>query len=277
MPRRELTHLCVKALLVVSAFFAVGPLVWVLLASLSTNEKVGVSPTGFWGGFHISNYLHAFTQSSFGSFFLNSVLISMLGALLLAATAACAAYALSKLSFPGRRLIFSLVLIGLVVPVYGYFVQLSSVAMTLHLYNTRTVDVLTEVAVYSPIPILIMFSFYQRVPREMIEAAKVDGAMEFALFTRVVLPLARPAVVLCLVFGFVWIWSDLFLPSVLLVSQSKYPIPAGISFIIGESTQVPPYVLLFAATIMSTLPMILVYGYMSRHVGDAITGGAVRG
>ena len=71
---------------------------------------------------------------------------------------------------------------------------------------------LAEVAVYSPIPILIMFSFYQRVPREMIEAAKVDGAMEFALFTRVVLPLARPAVVLCLVFGFVWIWSDLFLP-----------------------------------------------------------------
>ena len=131
-------------------------------------------------------------------------------------------------------------LIGLVVPVYGYFVQLSGVAMTLHLYNTRTVDVLAEVAVYSPIPILIMFSFYQRVPREMIEAAKVDGAMEFALFTRVVLPLARPAVVLCLVFGFVWIWSDLFLPSVLLVSQSKYPIPAGISFIIGVSTQVPP-------------------------------------
>ena len=61
MPRRELTHLCIRVLLVVSAFFAVGPLIWVLLASLSTNEKVGVSPTGFWGGFHVSNYLHAFT------------------------------------------------------------------------------------------------------------------------------------------------------------------------------------------------------------------------
>ena len=71
-------------------------------------------------------------------------------------------------------------LVGLVVPVYGYFVQLSGVAMSLHLYNTRTVDVLAEVAVYSPIPILIMFSFYQRVPREMVEAAKVDGAMDFA-------------------------------------------------------------------------------------------------
>ena len=105
----------------------------------------------------------------------------------------------------------------------------------------------------------------------------MDGAPEFTVFSRIVLPLARPALVLCLVFGFVWIWADLFIPEVLLVSPSKYTIPAGINFLIVSINQVPPYVILFAATVMSTVPMILVYRYMSRHSGDLITGGAVKG
>jgi ABC-type glycerol-3-phosphate transport system permease component len=267
----------VRLTVIVGAVIALTPMVWVLLASFSTNEKVGSSATGFLGGFHVSNYVNAFTESQFGSFFLNSVAISVCGAVILAVLAACAAYSLANISYRGKAIVFALVMVGLIIPVYGYFIQLSNTAQTLHIFDTRTAVVLAEVAAYLPVPILIMLSFYRQVPREMTESARVDGAHEATLFLRIILPLARPAIVLCLVFGFVWIWGDLFLTEVLLVSPSKYTIPAGISLLTATQQTVPTYVTLFAAAIMSTIPMIAVYGYMSRHVGDLITGGAVRG
>jgi ABC-type glycerol-3-phosphate transport system permease component len=277
MLTKVLQRSLVRAVVLVGALIAVIPLIWVLLASLSTNEKVGSGPSGFWGGFHYLNYVHAFTESQFGSFLLNSLVISIVGALGLAALAACTAYALANIPFPGRRIVFVVVLLGLVVPVYGYFIQLSQNVTSLHLYNTRIALALGEMVVFLPVPILIMTSFYRQVPHEMTEAARVDGAGEVTLFVRIVLPLARPAVVLCLVFGFVWIWGDLFLPEVLLVSPSKYTIPAGISLLTETAQTNPTYVILFAAAIMSTVPMIAVYSYMSRHVGDLISGGALRG
>ncbi len=277
MDRRVLSQKVIKLLLAVAAVATIAPLLWLVLASLSTDSRVGLSPTGFLGGFHVANYVHAFTDSQFGSFFVNSVLISVIGSLLLSGTAACTAYALAKLRFRGKALVFLLVMVGVVIPVYGYFLQLAEVVQSLHLYNTRTADVLAEVAVNSPVPILVMFAFYQSIPGELTEAARVDGAEEFTVFSRIVLPLARPALVLCLVFGFVWIWSDLFIPEVLLVSPSKYTIPAGINFLIVSINQVPPYVILFAATVMSTIPMMIVYKYLSRHSGDLITGGALKG
>lgn len=270
-------RLTVRAVILVGAVFALLPLLWVLLASFSTNERVGASPTGFVDGFHYMNYVHAFTESQFGSFLVNSVVISLVGAVGLAALAACTAYGLASVRFPGKSLVFVFVLLGLVVPVYGYFIQLSQMVSSLQLYDTRIAVILGEIAAFLPVPILIMLSFYRQVPREMTEAARVDGSGEGALFLRVVLPLARPAVVLCLVFGFVWIWGDLFLPEVLLVSQAKYTIPAGISLLTQTDQTVPTYVTLFAAAVMSTVPMLAVYSYMSRHVGDLITGGAVRG
>ena len=277
MDRKVLSQRAIKLLLAAAAVVTIAPLLWLLLASLSTDSRVGLSPTGFLGGFHVTNYVHAFTDSQFGSFFVNSVLISAIGSVLLSATAACTAYALAKLRFRGKGLVFLLVMVGVVIPVYGYFLQLAEVVQSLHLYNTRTADVLAEVAVNSPVPILVMFAFYQSIPGELTEAARVDGAEEFTVFSRIVLPLARPALVLCLVFGFVWIWSDLFIPEVLLVSPSKYTIPAGINFLIVSINQVPPYVILFAATVMSTIPMMIVYKYLSRHSGDLITGGALKG
>jgi ABC-type glycerol-3-phosphate transport system permease component len=267
----------IRLIVVVGGLIAIIPLVWILLASLSTNQKVGSSPSGFLGGFHYLNYAHAFTESQFGSFLVNSLVISVIGALGLSVLAACTAYSLANIPFPGRRIVFVVVLIGLVVPVYGYFIQLSQNVTSLHLYNTRIALTLGEMVVFLPVPILIMISFYRQVPNEMTEAARVDGAGEVTLFVRIVLPLARPAVVLCLVFGFVWIWGDLFLPEVLLVSPSKYTIPAGISLLTETAQTNPTYVILFAAAIMSTAPMIAVYSYMSRHVGDLISGGAVRG
>ena len=266
-----------RVLIIVGALAAIVPVLWVLLASLSTNQRVGSSVVGFLGGFHYTNYAKAFTETEFGTFFLNSVLVSSVGAVLVSSIGAAAGYALCRLRFRGRALVFGLVMVGLVVPVYGYFLQLVNVETAVRLYNTRLGLILAEVAVNLAVPILIMFSFFQQVPRELTEAAEVDGASEFVVFARIAAPLARPAVVLCLVFGFVWIWGDQFLPAVLLVTSGNYTIPVGISSLESTSEYLPTYVTLFAAGIMSTVPMAVVYVYISRHVGDLITGGALRG
>jgi len=262
---------------VVLALVWFGPIAWLAVGSLSTNSAIALNPLGA-PGWHWENYVRAWTDAHVGQFMTNSVLISVSSAILIAALATLAGYALARLRFRGRPIVLAVLLLGIAAPVFTYLIALSQFVINLSLLNTRTIVVLVNSTTFLPVPLLLLMAFFAGLPQEIADSARVDGAREWQVFYYVMLPLARPAIIVALTFGFIWAWNDLLLPAVFLQSQDKLTLPYGIANLhaIGDRFQ-QDYVTTFAASILSILPMLALYGYVQRRFVSGLTSGAVKG
>jgi ABC-type glycerol-3-phosphate transport system permease component len=262
-------------LTIIAAIAFAGPVIWIAVASLSTNAQINTDPLGV-GGLHFENYVDAWNQAHIGQFVLNSVLVSIGSSLVIAFVATCAGYAIARLRFPGRSLVTALVLVALAAPVITYVQALSDLATDWHLLDLRSSIVVVNAGIFVAVPTLVITSFFRRLPEELMEAARLDGASERQTFTRVMVPLARPAIILALTFAFVWAWNAILVPVVLLQSPDKYTIPQGLSSLRNDA-YTPNFARVFAAAIISALPMVALYWQLERRSVEVLAAGSVRG
>ena len=271
--RRAKSVLISAGTYLLAAVFA-APVLWVLLASLSSNSLLARRAVPI--GLDFFNYVAAWTDAQIGRFVFNSLLISISTTVIMTVLATMAAYGLSRTRLRFRPLFTGLLTVGLVAPVFTYVVILIGAIGDLGLLNNRLALILVSSAVFIAVPLLLLISFFREIPGELLDAARVDGASEWQVFRSIATPLARPAIVTSLIFGFVWAWNDLFLPVVFLQSPVLYTIPQGI-ISLRRDAYTPDYVRTFAAAIISTVPMIVLYRELARRAGSAITGGALKG
>ncbi|MCU1439680.1 MAG: carbohydrate transporter permease [Rhodoglobus sp.] len=258
---------------VLAAVFA-APVLWVAIASLSTNSLLARTPIPI--GLNFVNYVSAWIDAQIGVFVFNSLLVSISTAVIMTVLATMAAYAVAKTRLRFRRIFLGILSIGLVAPIFTYIVWLLNAIATQGLLNNRLALILVSSIVFIAVPLLLLMAFFRDVPGELLDAARVDGASEWGVFWRIAVPLARPAIVTSLIFGFVWTWNDLFLPAVFLQNPTLYTIPQGI-ISLRANAYTADYVRTFAAAMISTVPMILLYRELARRAGSAITGGALKG
>lgn len=261
---------------VVLALLFFSPIVWLSIASLSTNSGIALNPLGLPNGIHLDNYVRAWVNAHIGTYTANSVAISALSAALIATIGTMAGYALSRLAFRGRRVALGLVLVGIAAPVFTYLVALNQLVTTLNLMNTRTVVVLVNCATFLPVPTLLLMAFFRDLSDELVDSARLDGAREWQVFLYIMTPLSRPAILVALTFAFVWAWNDVLLPVVFLQSTDKFTLPYGIASLHQDQYR-QDYVTTFAASVISTLPMLALYGYLQRSFVTGLTAGAVKG
>ncbi|MGX4654068.1 carbohydrate ABC transporter permease [Micromonospora sp. SCSIO 07396] len=257
------------------------PLLWMLGTSVKSQEEIvnniGLLPERFtpgnyttgWGNFDLS----------FGTFFLNSAMVSLLTVVGNAVSCLLAAYALARLRFRLRGVWFA-VMIGtlllpghvLIVPQYILFRSLGLVGGEWPYLPLLIPQFLATEAFF----VFLMVQFMRGIPRELDEAAKIDGASPYGIFRHVILPLSRPALVTTAIFSFIWTWNDFFRQLVFLSSLDDYTVPVALTLFIDSTSQsaVGP---MFAMSVLSLLPVFLFFLAFQRMLVEGINTSGLKG
>jgi len=262
--------------LAVPLLFVLAPFLWLVLSSFKSEMEIAMSgPFALPDALLYQNYADAWNIGGFGKLVINSVANVVMVVLLTLLACAPAGYAFAKMRVPGGDFVFYLILLGLTVPVQAIVVPLYKVLAGLGLLNTLAGISLAQVGNGIPFGIFLMRSFFRGIPSELIEAAKIDGATHFAILTRILLPVARPAILALVVISALSTWNDFFLPLVVLISPESQTLPLGL--VRFASTYSTEHRLVFAGTVISFLPVVLLYILTQRRFAEGLTQGALKG
>lgn len=264
----------IQALLALNVVVMVYPLLVMLLSAFKTNAELFASPFALPEKFSLTNAARVWGETNFVNYLGNSVVVTASSVLCILVVGTMAAYALARYQFRLSAVVFLFFLSGLMVPlklaVIPLFIQLD----TLGLIDTRAGLVLVYVAMGLPSAIFILTGFLRTLPTELEEAARMEGASELRIMLWIMLPLARPALVIAAIQNAVPIWNDFFFPLVFITSERLKTLPQGLTVFMGEYNT--DWGVLFAGLSLSALPIIAVYIVLSRQFIDGMTQGAIK-
>jgi multiple sugar transport system permease protein len=250
----------------------IGPFLWMALASLKPEAEIRqVPPTWLPDTWTLDNFRELFTRLDFPLYFVNSVVVALAitaGNLLFCSLLG---YALAKLTFPGKRTLFLVVLGMLMVPGMVLFVPQFVLVSNLGLTNSYAGLILPFLA--GPFGVFLMRQFLTTVPDDLLEAARVDGAGEWRIFFRIVLPLCRPALATLGILTFLSSWNNFLWPLVVATTEDKYTLPVALAlYSVGQNRT--DFGLLLAGAVVVVLPVLIVFLILQRHFlrGIATTG-----
>ncbi|MFC5805178.1 carbohydrate ABC transporter permease [Streptomyces formicae] len=267
----------VQAFLVAVGFVWVTPLAGLLLSSLrSAQDNAG---SGWWttltspGQLSFDNYAALLGNAGITQAFWNTVLISVPSTVLIIVVAALAGYAFAWLEFPGRDWLFLLVVALLVVPVQIGLLPVAKLFGALGLFGTIPGVVLFHVAYGLPFAVFLLRNYFADIPREMLEAARMDGGGEWRIFTRLVLPVGRPAIASLAIFQFLWVWNDM-LVALLFADSSAQPLTVELQSQVrqfGSNIEV-----LAPGAFLSLIVPVVVFFAFQRHFVQGVMAGSVK-
>lgn len=251
------------------------PVFWMASTSLKLPQEIFAFPMEWvpsvpqWG-----NYAEAFGKYPLARFLLNStflVVVSIIGQLL---SVPIIAYGFARFEFPGKNILFMLMLSTLMVPTHIKFIPLYWIFQKLGLIGTYWPLILPEFFGH-PFFIFLMTQYMRSIPRELDEAARLDGAGSWSILYRIILPLCKPVLTVVVVFTFLWTWNDFLTPLIFLDDFESYPISVGLAFFQGRySVQ---WHLFMAATLVSILPVLVLYFIAQRHLIGGLSAAALKG
>jgi N-acetylglucosamine transport system permease protein len=276
------------ALLVYSAVILL-PLAWLTYTSLKSSQEIFANAWSLPRTLHWENFARAWKgmgeEPGLGPYFLNSAVMTAASVVLILAIGAMTTYALTRFRFRGAELLHSAFIGGMVFPVF-----LAVVPLFLLLNQTRIAGIAPEgfvnhrlglLAVYVayslPFTVFVLSGFFRSLPNELAEAAAIDGASRWTTFLRVMLPLAKPGLIVAGVFNVIGIWNEYPLALVLLTDRTKYTIPLGLAQITQRQQYSADWGALFAALFLVMLPTMAVYMLFQRQISEGLTAGAVKG
>ncbi|TMD64279.1 MAG: carbohydrate ABC transporter permease [Chloroflexi bacterium] len=265
------SHWPIHLILAVGAFVFVVPFIWMILTSIKTlGESTQIPPVLFPAVPQWTNYQTVLSTLPFATFYMNTILMTAgrtLGQLLFCSLAA---YAFSRIEFPGRNLLFVLVLSVLMIPSYVLLIPQYTIIKNLGLLDT--VQALFIPGMFSAFGTFLLRQFFLTIPKELDEAAKIDGANHFQIYWRVILPLAKPALIALAIFTILWAWNDLMWPLVVNNSLNKLTLSVGLASLQGE--HITDFPVLMAGAVLATWPVLVIFIILQRYFveGIAMTG-----
>jgi alpha-1,4-digalacturonate transport system permease protein len=258
-------------LLTVISLIIVAPVVWFALASFKDLTELGARPPHIlpkvWA---FSNYTQAFEMYNYMRYFTNSVIVTTVATLLTLLINSMAAYAFAKYNFRGRDGFFVLTLAMIMIPLQVILIPIYLVVSSLGMVNTYWGLIIPAAA--TPTGVFILRQYMLSIPDELIESARIDGAGEFRIFARIVLPLARPALAVVAIFSILWRWNDFIWPLLIAQDEKLYTLPVALALLNGQLF-VPENIVL-AMSVMSIIPVLFMFVFMQRQIiqGIAQTG-----
>lgn len=261
--------------LIVISLSCIFPLVWMFSSALKTQATVFSDMSLFPAHPHWENFYLAWTRGGFAVYFFNSILYTVTVVIGVVLIASLAAYAFARLEFPGKNIIFYMFLATLMIPLPGAFIALYVLLMKLHLVNTRLGYILIQINGGLALGIFLLKTFFEKMPRDLEDAARIDGCGRFAIYWRVALPLAKPAIAVVVIFNALTVWNEYLLAMLLLTNRSLMPLQRGL--MVFQGAHVTQYPLLMAGITITVIPIILMYLFMQKYIIAGITAGAVTG
>ncbi len=254
---------------------AVVPLLWMFSASLQTDQEIYKGIKLIPDTLRFTNYIQAWTKANFSTYFFNSIFYTVVIVVGTVIVSAMAAYAFARLSFPGRNILYLALLIFLFIPIPGVFIPLYVLLVKLQIIDTRMGYILPMINSGIATSMFIMRSFFEEIPKEIEESARIDGATIWQIFWRIAMPLAKPAIATIVIFTALGVWNEFTLALIVFSNRDLMPLQVGIMNFQG--TFFSQYSLMMAATSITTIPAIIVYMIFQKSIIKGIMSGAVKG
>ncbi|HKK13534.1 MAG TPA: carbohydrate ABC transporter permease [Gammaproteobacteria bacterium] len=260
----------------VIVFYTVFPFYWAVVSSLKTGSalfNVNLIPARpAWG-----NYVAVFTQQPFGRNILNSVIVASATVAVSLVLAVTASYALGRIRFRGRSTLLMVILAVSMFPQVAVLSGMFELIRTLGLYNNLAGLIVSYLIMTLPFTVWVLTTFMRELPRELEEAAMVDGASPWQIMTRVFLPLLGPAMVTTGLLAFIAAWNEFLFALTFTLTNDMRTVPVAIALISGASSFESPWGRIMAASVIVTVPLILLVLVFQRRIVSGLTTGAVKG
>lgn len=266
-------RLLAAAIVVINGFF---PAVWILLTSLKTEAELVKKPITYLPHeLVLSNYVQAFTDQPLLKYLGNSLAVAAVSTAVALTVAAFAAYAIARLNLRHRQLILTCIVASSMFPLVTLLVPIFETMRNLNLLNTYTALVLPYTVLSLPVCTLVLVSFFQSIPKDLENAAMIDGCTRMGALWRVVVPLAAPGVFTAGILAFVNAWDEFLLALSLNASASMRTLPVGISLYQGEFTF--PWPVISAALVVAIVPIAVLIALFQERVVGGLTQGGLKG
>ncbi|MBW4082452.1 carbohydrate ABC transporter permease [Paenibacillus sp. S150] len=267
-------HIGTYILLIVLALLWVFPVLWTVLSSFKTDtELYSWPPALFPGTFSLEHFADAFDKGNFGTYFLNSTIVTITSTLLLVLINTMAGFALAKYRFKGDTILLIGFISTLMIPLEVIMIPIFKVISFLGLYNNLLGIIIPPAA--TPTGVFLVRQYLLSVPDELLEAARIDGAGEWRIFQSLIVPIAKPIIAVLAIFSFMWRWDDFLWPLIVISDPSKYTIQLALSNFIGEYNV--DWGSLLAMSSITMIPVLVVFLFFQRQFIQGIATTGIKG
>jgi arabinogalactan oligomer / maltooligosaccharide transport system permease protein len=286
---RKQNHFWLHVGLISFTLLAIYPVLWVLALAFSGQQSVGIvdlpkDPTFLerlrgvvpWPAtFSVKNFTDVLTEQPFGRWLLNSVIVSLLTTVLGVFLACTAAYAFSRFRFPGRDQGLLAFLVSQMFPGTLMLIPLFIIIVKwLGLGNTFWGLIIVYATTAIPFCVWMLKGYFDTIPIDLEEAARIDGASPQVIFFRIILPLAKPAIAITALFSFMTAWNEFILASVFMESEANYTAPVGLRFFVGGFSS--QWGFFAAGSVIVSLPVVILFMYLQKYLVSGLTAGGVK-
>lgn len=268
-------HIVCAVILLIMVIICIYPIVWMFFGSMKDKAEFYTNIWGLPKQIHLDNYIAAWKNADLGRRFINSLIVTLGSMCIMIPVTSCAAYAVARLNFKGKNLIYMYLLLGIMIPAGVLGIPTFTVAMKMGLLNSHFGLMLIYAAQNIAMGMFIMRGFFISLPRELEEAAMIDGCSRFGCFVRIIVPLARAGVATQVIFNGLTIWNDYFMANIMITKDELRTLPLSIANFVGKhSTNYPE---LFAMLTMATISVIIVFVLSQKSFIEGVAAGAVKG
>lgn len=256
------------------AFVNLYPIGIMILSSFKSTREIFLKPFNLPAVWRWSNYVSAWQRTDFATYFKNSILVTAASIAAILLVSSMAAYVIARFDFKFKRGIYLFLLAGLALPTRLAIIPIFLIMRSLHLLDKLSGLVIVYAAGGIAFSVFLLVNFFKKLPRDIEDSAKIDGAGPFRIYWQIDLPLLKPALVTVAMFNFIDVWNDFFFPLILLSSRVKKTIPLGLQAFFGEYTI--EWDVLFAALNISVLPILIIFLILSKQFIAGMTEGALK-
>lgn len=273
----------IYALLIFWALLVIVPMIWTIVSSLKNDQEIFFSPWSMPSVLLWDNFARAWVKARLGQYLVNTLIIIIPAIFLTVLLSAMVAYVLARFEFRGRNFVFYLFLLGMMFPIFLGLVPLYFIMQWLGLKDTFHGLILVYVAYSFPFTVFFLTGFFKTLPKELGEAAVMDGANQFDTFFKVYLPLAQPGLIPVIIFNFLGQWNQYILPNVLMSNaglredQTRYVLSQGLFYLQNQQQYANDWSGLFAAVTLVMIPTLIVYVIFHDRIEKGLTVGAIKG
>lgn len=273
----RLAQLSLQILLIFWSLVVIFPMVWLTYSTFKTDREIFFSPWMLPQSLQWNNFYRAWFDARIGEYFLNSLIVVIPALFLILSLSAMTAYVLGRFPFPGNRFFFYLFMAGMLFPVFLALIPLFFLVRDLGMLNTYQGLILVYVAFSLPFSIFFLTGFFRSLPSELHEAAIIDGANQYQVFYKIMLPLAQPGLISIGIFNFLGMWNQYLLPVVLMTNSRRFVLTQGLATMLHQQYYRSDWSALFAAVTLIMVPTLLVYVVFQGQIQKGVTVGALKG
>ena len=254
---------------------SIGPLIWIVMSSFKSNREILSSAFALPTSFSFSGYTAALDIAPIFKFYGNSIIVSVVSTLLNVVVVSMAAYVLARFKFRGNTFITLLLSVSLLIPTAALLMPIYKIMTAIGLFDTRLGLILVYAALGLPTSLFIFKSYFQSIPKELEEAAYIDGAGFFRTFFVIVFPLAKPGLATGAILQFLTSWNEFMFALILTKSSDVRTLPLALNYFTSQFSF--NYTAMFAALTMVILPSIIIYILLQEQITSSMVDGAVKG